>query len=158
VRVRRFALAFALAFAVVLGACASDSTPDATPTAGDGRRDQPTEWFLRSISGDDRTIAVVYTISGVASGCEREGRVVAEETGDKVTVTALKSVTLGRNRACTEELGYVEGSDRLDQPLGDRALVGCRPGSLDASEDRVCRDLARSRNAGIFEFSPAPED
>ncbi len=153
-RVRRLALAVA----VVLGACASDRTPDATPTAGDGRRDQPTEWFLRSISDDGRTIAVVYTISGVASDCERKGRVVAEEDGEQVRVTALKSVTLDRNRACTEELGYVEGSVRLDQSLGDRALVGCRPGSLDASEDRVCRDLTRSRNAGIFEFSPAPAE
>lgn len=153
-RVRRFALAFA----VVLGACGSDGAPDATPTGGDGRRDQPTEWFLRSISDDERTVAVVYTISGVASDCEREGRVVAEETDDKVTVTALKSVTLDRNRACTEELGYVEGSVRLDQPLSNRALVGCRPGSLNASEDRVCRDLTRSRNAGIFEFSPAPAE
>jgi len=143
--------------ALALAACGTDTSGTPTPTAGDDeRRDVATEWYLRSISDDGRTINLVYTMSGVASGCERKGSARAEEASDKVVLIAYKSVTLGRNRACTQELAYVEDSVVLDQPLGDRALVGCRPGRSDPSEDAVCRDLERSREHGIFEFSPQP--
>ncbi len=140
---------------LLLAGCASGGN-GATPSEEPDRRDVATEWYLRSISSDGRTINVVYTMSGVASDCEREGRVFAEESTAKVVVAAHKSVTTDRNRACTEELGYVEGSARLEEPLGDRSLVGCRPGKVEPAEDRTCRDLERSREHGIFEFSPPP--
>jgi hypothetical protein len=140
-----------LAAFVVLVACGSDGAPDVSPPGDGGRRNEATEWYLRAIADDGRRIDVVYTISGVASDCERKGEARAEESADEVVVTAFKSVTLDRNRACTEELGFVEESVTLGEPLGERALVGCRPGKLGPSEDRVCRDLERSREHGIFE-------
>lgn len=154
----RFLAGAALALAAM--GCGSDAPGTADPTTpGDSnRRNVATEWYLRSISEDGRTINVVYTMSGVASGCERKGFGSADVSAGKVAVTTYKSVTLDRNRACTEELGYIEESVALDDPLGDRALVGCRPGKLEPSEDAVCRDLERSREQGIFDFpSRAPE-
>jgi hypothetical protein len=148
-----------LAVTFLLGACASDGAPDASPRDRTGRQDVAVEWYLRSISEEDRRIDIVYTISGVASGCERKGTASADESEAAVAVRAVKSVTTDRDRACTEELGYVEESVTLDEPLGDRALVGCRPGRVQPTENAICRDLDRSRNAGIFEFptsSPRP--
>jgi hypothetical protein len=151
---RRSALASVLVF--VLAGCgvegasrlAGSNSPSPTATASD-YRDEPVEWFLKSISGDGRKIAIVYTMSGVASGCQREGDAVVEETKDKVTITAIKMVTTDRNRPCTEELAYVDDTGELGEPLGDRALVGCRVGKTDPSENAVCRDLERSRTYGI---------
>lgn len=136
--------------AVVLGGCGGDGVDT------DERENVATEWYLRSIDPDDRTIHLVYTMSGVASGCEREAAATVEQTADRVIVTAYKSVSLDTNRACTEEFAYIEESVTLDEPLGDRPLVGCRPGKTGASEDAICRDLERSRERGIFEFSPRP--
>ncbi len=139
-------LRFATIVLVLLAACSAESD---TP-----RRNEATQWFPRSIDG--RTINLVYTISGVASDCERKGRAVVEESADSVRIIAYKSVTTDRNRACTEELSYIEESVTLDRRLGTRALLGCTPRSVEGSRDAVCRDLRRSRNAGIFEFSPPP--
>jgi hypothetical protein len=95
-------------------------------------------------------VAIVYTMSGVASGCERAGRARVAETQDTVVINAFKSVATDRDRPCTEELGYVDESVELDGPLGSRALVGCRPPATDISEDKVCRDLQRSRDFGAL--------
>lgn len=122
----------------------------------ESRTNVATEWYLRSVSADGRTINFVYNMSGVASRCERKGKASVEESERSVAVVAYKSVTTDRNRACTEEFAYVEESVTLDRPLGTRALVGCRPGKTDRSEGEVCRDLERSRARGIFEFSPPP--
>lgn len=136
--------------ALALVACGGDGVDT------DERENVATEWYLRSIDPDGRTVQLVYTMSGVASGCEREASASVEQTADKVVVTAYKSVSLDTNRACTEEFAYIEESVTLDEPLGDRPLVGCRPGKVDTSEDEICRDLERSRERGIFEFSPQP--
>jgi hypothetical protein len=120
------------------------------------RTSKPTDWYLRSVSADGRTINFVYTISGVASDCERKGRAKVEESDETVRIIAYKSVTSDRNRACTEELGYIDESVTLARPLGRRALLGCTPRSVEGSRDAVCRDLQRSKNAGIFEFPPPP--
>jgi len=151
---KRFALAALLVF--VLAACgtegasrlAGSGSPSPIATASD-YKDEPVDWFLKSISGDGIKIAIVYTMSGVASGCQREGDAVVEETKDKVTITATKTVTTDRDRACTEELAYVDDTGELGEPLGDRALVGCRVGKTEPSENAVCRDLERSRTYGI---------
>jgi hypothetical protein len=145
----------------VLSACSPEASrvadgPSPTVTTAGGYRDEPVEWFLRSISDDGKTIALTYQMSGVASECEREGRTSATESADRVVVTARKSVTLDRNRACTEELAYVKAEVTLEQPLGERSLVGCRPPKSEPSEDDVCRDLKRSQDAGVFEGEGSP--
>jgi hypothetical protein len=150
---KRFALATVLVFA--LSGCGVEgmsrlarSSPSPAATASD-YKDEPVDWFLKSISGDGQTIAIVYTMSGVASGCQREGVAVVEESSDKVTITAIKEVTTDRNRPCTEELAYVDETATLGQPLGERALVGCRAGKREPSENGVCRDRERSRTYGV---------
>lgn len=143
-----------LAAVFLLAGCGREAVPGASPTGNLAYERRPTEWFLRSISEDGRGIELVYTISGVASGCQREGSVSVEGTEEKVTVIAYKSVLRDGARACTQELAYIEETVTLERPLGEKALVGCRPGRLDASEDGVCRDLERSRNAGIIDFPP----
>jgi hypothetical protein len=149
--------AIVLAVLVAFGACSDGASRIASsPTPDTARRDEPTEWFLRSVSGDGKTIAFVYRMSGVASDCEHEGRATVDESDDRVMIIAHKSVTLDRDRACTEELAYVDESVQLADPSGERSLVGCRPGHAEPSEDETCRDLGRSRDAGVFEFSPRP--
>lgn len=160
---RRFALAAVLVFIVT--ACgteqsarvAGSGSPSPTATALD-YKDEPVDWFLKSISGDGKKIVIVYTMSGVASGCQREGDPVVEETNDKVTITAIKLVTTDRDRPCTEELAYVDETAMLGEPLGDRALVGCRVGKADPSENDVCRDPERSRTFGIPVDDPPATD
>ena len=145
----------AFLFATVVS-CAEDS-PDTSPSPTDDvRRPEPTEWYLRSISDDGTTIAFVYTMSGVASECELEGEPAVNEREDEVEITAYKMVTTDSERACTEELAYIDEVIELAQPLGDRELVGCRP-HVGEDSDETCRDLDRSRLAGIFEFSPDPK-
>ncbi len=136
---------------------AGSGSPSPTPTASD-YKDEPVDWFLKSISGDGLEIAIVYTMSGVASGCQREGLAVVEETKDVVVITAIKEVTTDGDRPCTEELAYVDGTGELGEPLGDRALVGCRVGKTEPSENGVCRDIERSRTFGITVDDPPATD
>ena len=151
--------AFFVLALMMLAACSSEASRVAdnpTPTPSGGYRDESVEWFLRAISDDGKTIEFTYQMSGVASGCQREGKPSVEQSGDRVVVSAHKSVTLDRARACTEELAYVKASVKLDEPLGERALVGCRPGKTERSEDEICRDLKRSQDAGVFEGDASP--
>jgi hypothetical protein len=142
---------------LLFGACGNDASQiAASPSPGAAHRSEPTQWFLRSISDDGKTIAFVYQMSGVASDCQREGTASLAQQADRVIVTAHRSVTLDNNRACTEELAYVDETVTLTKVLGKRLLIGCRPGYLEDTEDAICRDLDRSRDAGVFEFSPAP--
>lgn len=96
-------------------------------------------------------------MSGVASQCQREGTPRVEESDDAVTIQAMKQMTTDQNRACTEELGYIDETIELEAPLGDRKLQGCEPTADLQDENKHCRDLERSRNAGVFEFSPPPK-
>ncbi len=144
---------------VVLGACSSDASrvaDDPTSKPSGNYRNQRVEWFLRSISDDGRTLRFTYQMSGVASRCEKEGTPSVGQSSDRVVVMANKWVTRDRDRACTEELAYVKAKVLLDEPLGDRALVGCRPRKDERSEDKVCRDLKRSQDAGVFEGDASP--
>jgi hypothetical protein len=152
--VRRFVVAALL----LLTACSAAPTAKPSPTASNPRRrDEAAQWYLRSISEDGRSIAIVYTVSGVASDCQRPGAAFADESAEKVAVVAYKSVSLDRNRPCTEELGFIDRTVLLKAPLGSRALVGCRPGHLEPSENDTCRSLERSRSAGVFEVpTPSP--
>ena len=152
---------FLLVLFVALAACGPQEAgtiaePSPTKEPSNAMEPEATEWFLRSISEDGKTIAFVYTMSGVASGCQKEGTPDVEESDDVVIVTANKLMTTDKMRACTEEAAYVDDTVTLDEPLGSRALVGCRPPKTDPSEDDVCRDLERSREYGVFEFSPPP--
>jgi hypothetical protein len=152
-------IAACLSVILLLGACAGDDADQiaASPTIDAAFRAEPTEWFLRSIADDGKSIAIVYTMSGVASDCQREGQANADSASGKTAVTAHRLVTLDSTRTCTEELAYVDETVPLPRRINESTiLVGCRPGYLDDSEDEVCRDLDRSREAGVFEFSPLP--
>jgi hypothetical protein len=144
------------AMCLAVASCGDDASRLADSTGAAERRVEATEWFLRSISTDGRNIAFVYQMSGVASDCQREATPAVDESSERVVIAANRSVTLDRDRACTEELAYVDETVGLAEPLGDRSLVGCRPGKTASEEDEICRDLERSRNAGVFEFSPTP--
>jgi hypothetical protein len=143
---------------ILLAACGNDAGRiAASPTPGSGYRSEPVEWFLRSIADDGSSIAIVYQMSGVASDCQREGEVSVDAATGKTLVTAHRLVTLDTNRACTEELAYVDEVVTMPRPItDDTILVGCRPGFVTDDEDEICRDLERSRDAGVFEFSPTP--
>ena len=142
----------------VLAACtteeASRVADDPTTTPGPARHDEDADgWFLRSISDDGKTLAIQYTMSGVASGCEKEGDSYADESADEVVVHAVKSVLDDRNVPCTEELAYVDATITLKEPLGDRLLLGClQTWEQDESpeavgdkqgEHKFCRNTAR---------------
>jgi hypothetical protein len=146
-----------VATAVVLcaAACAKQANratePTPSPTPVGNYKAEATDWALRSIGADGRTISIQYTMSGVASGCQRRGATTADESADKVVVTTHKLVLQDRNRPCTEELGYIDAVVVLNSPLRARALVGCRPPRNDVSEDSVCRDRGRAQG-----FAPQP--
>lgn len=96
--------------AVVLAACGG--------SVGD------TEWTLEGVSPDQQHLVVSTLFGGVASGCSRFEGWEVEESGEAVEINAR----LWQQRApsdCTDE-GVVEVLQvDLDQPLGDRELVGC---------------------------------
>lgn len=103
---------------------------------------EDTEWFLVGVSADERTLEIVYTMSGVASECQRKGGVEARESEHRVTVRAHKEVNPSAT-GCTLELVTVDEAVTLEDPLGERELLGCLPGSADPNEDKTCRDLDR---------------
>jgi hypothetical protein len=150
---------------VVLAGCtareasrvAGEPTLQPGATSEPGRHSEDTDgWFLRSVSDDGRTIGIAYTISGVATGCEKQGRSYADESRHEVTIHAVKSVTDDRNMPCTEELGYVGTTVVLDEPLGTRLLLGClqtweqdefaEEASTKQGENRMCRDRTRGES------------
>jgi hypothetical protein len=150
----RVRLIASLAVCCAVASCARSTTTTTTSPSPTGEyKPQATEWFLRSIASDGRTVSLVYTMSGVASGCERKGTTAVTELPDKVVVTTNKLVLQGA-RACTEELGYVDVAATLNAPLGSRALVGCRPPKTDPSENSVCRD--RNRGGALPPAYPSP--
>ena len=134
-------------------ACGDGGGSDSQDPSGEYKT-QPTEWFLRSIGPDDRTISIVYTMSGVASRCQQKGTTTVTEFRDKVVVTANKSVLTGTH-ACTQELAHIDSEVRLNTPLGSRALVGCRPGNTQVSENNRCRDTSRATESAPAYPSPA---
>jgi hypothetical protein len=146
-----------IVFLVIAVSCSKASPPTSSPapTPKGDYKTKATDWFLQSISSDGRTLSIVYTMSGVASGCERKATAQAVESADKVIVTANKSVLQG-NHACTEELGYIDAFVTLNSPLGSRTLVGCRVGKQAVSENSVCRDVERGRRGGVPPPYPSP--
>jgi hypothetical protein len=111
-------------------------TPQAAPS-GYERKD--VEWFIRSIDNDNGTLEITYQ----TGGCDRDGGATAKESSDKVVVDAWKFVRTGTGFACTADIRESNATVTLDAPLGDRALVGCRPGKEAVSENQVCRDANR---------------
>lgn len=143
---------------LVLAACTTEQASrvagDPTTTPAPARHEEDADgWFLRSISDDGKTLEIQYTMSGVASGCEKEGDSYAEESADEVVVHAVKSVLDDRNAPCTEELAYVNATIALKEPLGDRLLLGCLqtweqdelPEAVGdkRGEDKYCRTISR---------------
>jgi hypothetical protein len=111
----------------------------APPTAPSGYERKDVEWFIRSIENDNRTLKIMYT----TGGCDRDGGATADESPDKVVVDAWKYVRTGTGFVCTADIRESKATVNLDAPLGNRALVGCRPGKEAASENQVCRDANR---------------
>jgi hypothetical protein len=113
--------------------------------------DRATDWYLRGISRDGRTLSITYTITGVASGCERKGHASAHELSGAVNVVAYKSVNRGANQ-CTEELGFIDGVVTLRSPLGSRYLVGCRGEKTPElyGDNKLCRDVSRAKGFPPF--------
>lgn len=104
---------------VLLAACGESTIDDRAGGSVDN-----TDWTLEGSSPDGRHLVVSTLFGGVASGCARfEGWEVAE-SDDVVDIDAR----LWQQHApsgCTDE-GIVELLQvDLDQPLGDRQLVGC---------------------------------
>jgi outer membrane protein assembly factor BamB len=134
-------LAVTLAAALLLAACDATSTPsvtDDTDPSGavdvdhelmaeepaDGGTIRPYEWHLVGVSPDEGTLLVTAFFGGVASDCNRfEGWEVDE--GDEQVVVAARMWQNDAAEACTDE-GVTETLPlHLDEPLGDRDLVGC---------------------------------
>ena len=162
---RRIAAAVLLLLAACATREASRVAGDPTTTPEASRHDEDADgWFLRSISQDQKTLEIQYTMSGVASGCERKGNSYAEESAEQVVVHAVKSVLDDRNVPCTEELAYVDATITLDEPLGDRLLLGCLqtweqdefPDAVgdERGEDKFCRGTTR----GAADAPPAGGD
>ncbi len=153
--------AIVVATLIALGACSSEATrvtADPTPTDPTAspeleRRDVATDWYVKRIDG--ATVAFVYTMSGVASGCEKEGIARVTEDEEGVTITANKSVLVDDGRPCTEELAIVDAQVVLEEPLGKRQLRGCMPTADLQNENATCRDLGRTRKAGYLDFPPS---
>lgn len=114
-----------------------------------GRRLEPAAWYLLDVTNGGRTLRLGYTMSGIASDCQRPGGVKVEENASNVTVTVYRSIAT-TEQACTEELGYFEAVAKLDAPLGDRNLLGCAPNAEGVPDDNPhCRDTQRARDAGF---------
>lgn len=112
----------ALLLALALGFVSACGTSTLSDLAGGSVND--TEWSLQGVSPDGSHLLVSTLFGGVASDCTRfEGWEVVE-SGESVEITAR----LWERRApagCTDE-GVVESLQvDLEQPLGDRDLVGC---------------------------------
>lgn len=148
----RWALSAGLVLLLGCGAGQQDAGTGPTPSASPGWVRESAEWFLIEISEEGRSLGLVYTMSGVASDCQREGGVEVEETEERVVVRAYREVDPAAT-VCTEELAIANEEVTLETPLGGRALLGCLPGSADPAQDETCRDL--DRGAG---YRPPPND
>lgn len=77
-------------------------------------------------------------IVAVGSGsCDRFERLVIEESAEEVNITAVvetKSTSL-LGQSCDMDMNFEYVDLTLEEPLGDRALLGCAPGGADGMGD-----------------------
>ena len=116
-----------------------------------------TDWTLEGSSPDGQHLLVSTLFGGVASGCARFEGWEVTESDDAVEINAR----LWRQRTpsgCTDE-GVVELLQvDLDQPLGDRSLVGCgaedcRATVIDGGHLFVGQVVAASNTVGVADES-----
>jgi hypothetical protein len=99
------------------------------------RREATASWEL-SAPVDPSTAVLPITVFVGSSSCDRFDGVEAVETTEAVTVTATISSLTG-DRACTSDLWTERAEVTLEEPLGDRELLGCGrvPGYPDEPRD-----------------------
>jgi hypothetical protein len=109
-------------------------TDDACVTSRGGRTNDPYEsipytelikpsyWQL--LETPNGTTLKLYV--AVGNSCDSFERVDVEETGNAVTIRSYSRQTLDGD-GCTDQLFHEQISVELEQPLGDRALLGCAP-------------------------------
>ena len=121
-----------IALAIVCGLTASCS---------EERTEAEVDWRLTS-SPDGRELSIRAEYGG--SSCTEFKRWDVSESGADVTVRATVEFF---GDSCTSDLVYESASIVLDEPLGDRQLLGCRPVSAatagsNRSDASNCRDVA----------------
>lgn len=129
----------AAAAALLLGGCSLLSGPL-------GQRVVEGSWRLDAISPDGRTLLV----STGFGGCEEYRGTDIDEGADEVLVRVRLAEPLGVAE-CTDELHVRQVHVTLDEPLGERVLVGC------GGAPAACADLTRN-TAGLgvqAPFAPA---
>ncbi|EHK82707.1 hypothetical protein ACQPZU_14115 [Saccharomonospora azurea] len=72
-----------------------------------------------SVSDKGHTLTVVAQ----EGGCTKASAELAEETGERVTVTLIESKPADKNVMCTMDMRYPPLTVELDAPLGDREVV-----------------------------------
>jgi hypothetical protein len=70
---------------------------------------------------DDRTITI--TVAGAADGCGKEYQAHAV-AGSRAIAVVVKTIQRPRVGACTDNTVYRELTLTLDEPMGERALIG----------------------------------
>ena len=81
------------------------------------------DWSLEGMSPDGRHLLVAVPFGGVASDCTRWEGAEITVTGDSVTVIA--DLWRRNGGACTADGALELIQIELEQPLGDRSLLGC---------------------------------
>lgn len=95
----------------------------------DGDSVRRTEWDLLEPPSASTLSLRIWVGS---SSCNELDRVDVTESDDELDVKALVAVDTDAD-ACTSDLQFVDRVLALDEPLGGRRLVGCRPKDAVAS-------------------------
>lgn len=94
-----------------------------------GSKEVAHDWAVTAV-GDNTLTLVVAVGSGT---CDRFDHLDLTETSTEVTITAMvvehESGTGVVGGGCTDDLELVHVDVALEEPLGDRTLSGCAPGS-----------------------------
>lgn len=109
---------------------------------GLGRRVVANDWALLAISPDQRVLRVQTFYGGEASGCNRFAGAEIDERDERVSVRMLLSQAIAPG-ACTDEGITRTATVRLEEPLGERPLVGC------GAEPASCRVVSRGEQTQV---------
>jgi hypothetical protein len=96
-------------------------------SACSGWRETSHDWALTAIDGS--TLSIVVAVG--SGSCNRFERVVVEETPEDVTLTAVvgDKIVNPFGGGCTDDLNVEFVDVSLEEPLGERRLLGCMPGA-----------------------------
>jgi hypothetical protein len=81
------------------------------------------DWAVTSIDGS--TLSIVVAVG--SGSCDRFQRVVVEETPEDVTITAVVETRSANllGQGCDMDMNFEYVDLTLEEPLGERSLVGC---------------------------------